>query len=351
MISLKALRNVQALRAVAALLVVAQHAADVYHTRVVPGISTSEWPNGAAGVDVFFVVSGLVMVISSERLRDCSDGWRVFLRHRFVRILPLFWIMMIVKIALVAAMPAMALRTQLHFGYVVASFLLLPVHDASGAFQPVLPVSWTLTFEMMFYGLFALALFLRVPVLRFVTPILAALALAALARTSTWPAIGELANTMVLEFALGAWIGTLALHGRIAPPGAAILLLVVGFGIMLSIPYGPPPMRLIVWGLPAAAIVAGAIGLERIVAPHLPRWLLSLGDASYAIYLTHAFVIPVVGVLVAKFNVASGLALPETMVGGIVLSALAGVVVHRVVEQPLLILLRRRPPAAAIIAG
>ena len=59
--------TVQALRAAAALLVVLYHAFEMWGQRIDPAAPGVNWSNGAAGVDIFFVISGFVMVISSRR--------------------------------------------------------------------------------------------------------------------------------------------------------------------------------------------------------------------------------------------------------------------------------------------
>jgi peptidoglycan/LPS O-acetylase OafA/YrhL len=69
-------RPFQALRAVAALLVVRLHAFETWGQRVDPTARGVSWDNGAAGVDIFFIIGGFVMVISSRRLADRGAGVR-----------------------------------------------------------------------------------------------------------------------------------------------------------------------------------------------------------------------------------------------------------------------------------
>ena len=66
--------SIQALRAVAALLVVLYHAFELWGLRVDPAAPGVKWINGAAGVDIFFAISGFVMVVSSRRLVDRPGG-------------------------------------------------------------------------------------------------------------------------------------------------------------------------------------------------------------------------------------------------------------------------------------
>jgi hypothetical protein len=121
--------TIQALRAVAALLVVLLHAFETWGERVdstAPGVN---WENGAAGVDIFFIISGFVMVISSQRLVDRPGAWRTFLQHRVIRIVPLYWLLTTVKILAVLALGGVVLRTGLDFNFVAGSYLFLPVTD------------------------------------------------------------------------------------------------------------------------------------------------------------------------------------------------------------------------------
>jgi exopolysaccharide production protein ExoZ len=189
--------TVQALRAVAALLVVLLHAFETWGERVDPAAPEVNWENGAAGVDIFFIISGFVMVISSRRLADRPDAWLIFLRHRVVRIVPLYWLLTTVKIFAVVVLGRVVLRTVLDFNFVAGSYLFLPVTDSAGHFRPVLPVGWTLTYEFLFYLLFAAALAMRVDFLRIVIPGLGLIAMAALFRTEAWSPWTILFDTIV----------------------------------------------------------------------------------------------------------------------------------------------------------
>ena len=162
--------TVQALRAIAALLVVVYHVFDMWALRMDPSAPGTGWVNGAAGVDIFFVISGFVMVVSSRRLATQPRAWRTFIQHRIVRIVPLYWLLTTAKLLLVFFLADLALRSNLEFDYVARSYLFLPVVDGAGHFRPLLPVGWTLTYEFVFYLLFALALALRVDVLRVLVP-------------------------------------------------------------------------------------------------------------------------------------------------------------------------------------
>ena len=153
-------RGIQALRGFAAALVVVLHA-----TGQPFGMEASKpwvWMRGHAGVDIFFVISGFVMAISATGQGRPTAG--EFLRRRILRIVPLYWIftlVMLAKILAVKVHPGLGrdvVHLQTPIGYVLASLFFIPYRNSQGDIAPVLAVGWTLSFEMLFYLLFALAL-------------------------------------------------------------------------------------------------------------------------------------------------------------------------------------------------
>jgi exopolysaccharide production protein ExoZ len=356
------LLTVQALRAIAALMVVAYHGLDEWGRHIAGQSADALWGNGSAGVDIFFVISGLVMTISAGRVRSRPNPAWVFLRQRLTRIIPLYWVVTTAKIAAVLALPMLAMRTRLDLPYVVGSYLLLPVRDWTGEFRPVLPVGWTLTYEMMFYVLVAVALAWRLPILRVALPVLAIFAAAAFIDPG-------FANTIVVEFLYGVAIGMvwrvqqvqvlpmpqrerlLATSSQPRPHTTAVVLLVAGFAAILLVPVTSGALRPLTWGLPAAAIVASAVALEPLLRPALPRWLLAAGDASYAIYLTHGFVVPLVFLIAMRAGLSADALLGVTMAASLLVSLLVGQITHIWVEQPMLHWFRRRPAAPPVVVA
>jgi peptidoglycan/LPS O-acetylase OafA/YrhL len=310
------IRTIQALRGLACLMVVVYHAIQAGWGEA----AIRAWPNGAAGVDLFFVISGVVMMRSSRGLTGSEDPARRFLARRLRRIVPLYWLMTALKLALLAASPALARHSNPDAWNVAASLLFIPSRDALGVVRPVLPVGWTLEFEMLFYALFAGALACRARPL-WITPILAFLAFAGFWRRPDWPAPLILANGMVLEFAAGMAIAGLdRRRGGAKWPGLALFVACV----VLCLAPGAGPWRFLVWGVPAATAVAAALALEPRAGPVLPPWMLGVGDASFAIYLVHPFVI---ACLATHGRLGAGAAVP--------LSLVAGVALHRFVDAPM----------------
>jgi len=339
------LLGIQCLRAVAALLVVAYHAVDQWTTHRAGYTGGDYWPNGSAGVDIFFVISGLVMTISAQRNAGRANPAWTFSKDRIIRIVPLYWIVTTLKIAAVLAAPAMASRTTLDPFYVFGSYTLLPLRDAAGVIRPVLPVGWTLTYEMLFYILVAAALMIRMPLTRVCVPAL--LAFAALAFVGPE---GGFANTIALEFLLGIAIGNSIPYLQSLPLTIGIIAGSIGFATLLTVPIGNGSVRPLTWGLPAACIVAATVSIEMSIRHLLPRWLQAAGNASYATYLTHGFVVPVVFILCARSISLDWAGLTATIIITLMASAIVGQVTHHVIEQPLLVRLRSKPQTATVPA-
>ena len=329
--------GVQALRAVAALFVVGYHATLVPFEAGTP-LAGGVWSHGACGVDIFFVISGFVMAVTAPGLAGRADAGRVFLWRRIVRVVPLYWLFTTAAWAWQGFGPGPGTGGAWH---VAASYLFIPSFDRAHVPVPLLQVGWTLNFEMMFYLLFAAALALEASPLRFLPPVLGTLAAVGWREHPAWPAWTALASPLVLEFLFGVVIAWLARRERLPGGWFGALLLAVGFAAVCLLPMARGA-RVVYWGLPAAAIMAGVVGLEDAVGRRLPRWLLEAGNASYAVYLVHLPVIALLWPRLARHGGTGGRLAAEMIVLSLVLCLGAGEAVHRLVELPLMRLLRGR---------
>lgn len=339
--------GIQALRGVAALAVVLGHSMNFLERGegALPAVMTEF--QGAVGVDLFFIISGFVMTISSGRLLGKQQPARIFLWRRLLRIAPLYWILTTVKLALVWFFPVLEAHHMSPWN-VIASFLFVPSINGAGEIRPVITLGWTLNFEMAFYLLFACSLGARRRFLWVLLPMIGALGLLGLVRTATWPAWTSLADPIVLEFAAGVLIAVLTMRRRL--PNGWMSGVAVGLGCAGLIWIKPgfsPALRAGYWGLPAALVVLGTVGLERALHHRLPRWVLLLGSASYSIYLVQIFVFPVVDAVGLRLRASVAAITPWELGVGIVATSfvgaiVAGVATHLVLERPLTELLKQR---------
>jgi peptidoglycan/LPS O-acetylase OafA/YrhL len=172
------------------------------------------------------------------------------------------------------------------------------VKAADGAMQPIYKLGWTLNYEMFFYLVFSVAVMF--PATRAVAGLSAFML--ALVGLGLWlnPSPGMLSfwtQAIILEFAAGMWIGLAWLKGVRIQAWLAALLAIAGLAILaLTDPDAidfAGVQRLWRWGLPAALIVAAAalLPMPRLDASPAMSALSKVGDASYALYLCHPFVL------------------------------------------------------------
>jgi peptidoglycan/LPS O-acetylase OafA/YrhL len=342
------LLSIQYLRAVAALMIVVFHAGNQLARLGLP----ADWGAGLqGGVDVFFVISGVIMWVTTAGVpMRPAEFWL----RRIIRIVPLYWVMTTAMVAAALLIPGLLRTARFDAAHVVASYLFIPwTHPVLGEAMPILVPGWTLNHEMFFYALFGLALVLPERA-RFwaVGGVLAGFVLVA-----TIPGAGTAlrfhGSGIVLEFWAGMALGRLHLAGRLPGARASAALLALGGAALLL---GPPLLesaiaaglpRVLHAGLPATLVVLGALGLERAGRVGRHPFGLLLGEASYALYLSHVMVLPAVAAVWGR--VLPGGGLPSTLGFVLVGSAAAvavSVILYRTVEKPLRHALHRRMPAA-----
>ena len=335
--------GIQGLRALAAASVALLHIADEAGALVAaPGHSPYRWIDALpleAGVDLFFVISGFVMVWSSWDAFGEAGSVAPFVWRRLLRIVPIYWLLTAATVAVALAAPG-AISDGLRdgWGYVAASFAFVPWRRADGFVQPVLRLGWTLEYEMLFYALVACALPLRRPAALAV--ILAAILALVLAGQTVPFASARLAfwtDPIVAEFALGVMVAVAARRGwRAGWPGVVALLVCLGLAAWLSsLPGGD--IRAVVRGVPSALLVFCALSWRR-----MPAWLLLIGDASYALYLVHPFPMRALRVLFARLPMPAGAAIPLYLLVTMLVATALAVALHLAVEQPILAWGKRR---------
>ena len=295
------LYGLQAGRGIAAMLVVLHHAAN--HLKQEFGFLPMEgvFHFGRSGVDFFFVLSGFIIFF--VHAKDLGRPARLghYLLKRFTRIYPIYWLALLVLLTM---------KIMLGKDYSISDFLLettlLPITEIK-----TLGVAWTLRFEIIFYGLFALAIMsLRLGAFLLFSWILAII----LNSVSLISAAGNdflnlLLSAWNIEFILGMLAAYYLSTYKLPKPAIILLLAVIGFmgtGILenMDILDGTQSIARLPYGIFSMLILMGLVEYERSEGLKIPNFFILIGEASYSIYLMHLFFI---GIVYKVISVAGGL--------------------------------------------
>jgi exopolysaccharide production protein ExoZ len=333
------LTSIQALRGFAALAVCVAHLHAV-ETKFGGAPLLGNWAiAGFAGVDLFFVISGFVMVWVTRADQGKPAALPAFWFARFLRIYPLWWLVLSAVVAVWMVKPAWVYSSHLTDPDVLRSYLLFPAKEL-----PLHAVGWTLIHEVWFYVVFGLLLL--APARLF--PVLLVLWAAIVTLTALiWPTpdspiLALVRHPLTLEFILGAAIGLLATRGVFPVPrvmlqlGCFVLLLaVLSIRTSPQAAFGSEWTRIALFGVPAAMIIWGWVGLERTNATTAPRWCQALGNWSYGLYLIHVLVFVALGRLAAPLSREGALDNMALLVVALSTAIFAAYMIHIMFERPI----------------
>lgn len=299
---------------------------------------------GMVGVDIFFVISGVVITLVTWEHFDKLREIPVFLKKRVIRIFPIYWLNLLPWIVWYY------LQAWLFHGnngdpeqaaLFLSSFFLFPYPTplkSTGGYA--LFVAWTLTFEIYFYCIVAFCLcFARKYFLPLVCGIFLASSSVLAPHAGLHPFLTIISDSLLMEFAYGILIG-MALCKKWRIPSAFCLFAICAACALLWLAFsgiwGLPGGRGYSLGIPAALIVFGLIFIEQNVKLAIPGWLVTLGNCSYSLYLIH----PLIRLCMGKVWKVTG-ALPVVQADVLILitclvSVMAGYLCWRFVEQPLM---------------
>lgn len=309
---MRKLQSIQVLRGIAAMAVL------VHHLVVTVDPSLRPWViDGQMGVDLFFVISGFVMMLSVRELGGAADARRFVLR-RLWRVAPLLY-------ALTAAIILFRLiyREPVELAQAANCLTIVSLLPTIAPDRCVLYPAWTLAFELTFYlAVAAVVAFNPRHRAAAVIAIVAALALV----PSSWWGAARYGNGLMIEFAFGVIAFELWRRGHVsrrvslASCAAAVLLLIFPVG----------DARVLAWGLPMGLAFIAALRWE-VGGDRVSRALLWLGTISYSLYLGHLVVFDALTPLLRPF-------VPEVGLAAILLVAAVAIcgLIYKAIEEPLL---------------
>ena len=357
----KTIDNVQAVRGIAVIIVVFFHLAVMDRLYGGGKLVHPVFYLGTAGVDIFFVISGFIMVYTTYAKFDDPGYVRTFAIRRITRIVPLYWLLSALVFCFSLFYPNMINKSAGFKVDVVASFFFLPSH-----ILPLVPVGWTLNYEMYFYFVFALfILFVPRKWLGYALAVwcISAFVLgpnppaAALAESPWW---GQTFSPFVFEFCAGALIGLMFFSGVRGLSITTSLIALVWFAVALVALqyYRPgeehnPLIRVLAYGPPSALLIYGVTMLELQREFKLPGFLVRFGDASYSIYLTHTLVMHFIGKFLWSRLAGSDHLMYNFFFGalGLVASILVGFACYQLVELRFIRWGRKQPVVGRLRAS
>lgn len=300
---MRKLAGLQILRGIAASLVVVDHSIlrHAEWANYPPIVKVAAPCSGTLGVAVFFVISGFIMIHTAGHQFRQPGAALTFLRKRIVRIVPLYWAATALEVAL-RLRKGGAIDPQ----ELLASLFFIPFPVAPGEYmRPLLGVGWTLNYEMLFYCIFAAALFFRrrVGLILLFSTLVGLVAFGSmykpLSNTSApYTLLTFWADPIILLFAAGVAIGLLYETMR-APaarmysiPIATVMLSLWAAAFLWTVGSYPIPLSWQLMGWAVCIVSVALCVLEKPVRTNLAQHAgRQLGDVSYALYLFHFFAI------------------------------------------------------------
>jgi peptidoglycan/LPS O-acetylase OafA/YrhL len=296
----KKLQFLQTLRAFAALLVVYHHSRGLLAG--VLGLQPENLPfsrEGSIGVQIFFIISGFIMVITTKNLPSTnhylSNSYH-FLIKRFFRIFPLYFILTFVWTVTSGKI------LQFFSNYLYLDFLKSIFFIPYSQF-PILLVGWTLNFEMFFYLMFGLSL-LNLK-LRYYILLIFYFIILIFRNFSFEDFVLKMITDSILDyFVVGILFGLIYPKLKINAMLFNILLFVSVFVFVLYLfdvfVFDNHYLSVIIISFFTISVIL----LDTYKTTHKPwPFLVYLGDISYSLYLVHLFFIILAGRVLLKFPI------------------------------------------------
>lgn len=332
------LKNLQALRGVAAGIVFLIHLMSTKHGLGVDWLLLKFWWIGPAGVDLFFVISGFIVCLTASRsgMLAKDAGWTAFnfAAKRFFRIYPVYWVVLAFSFVL-------ANRVELSPPSMPEEKVWRVVSLMTTNNDKVM-LAWTLAYEVFFYGVLALAIWMAP---RHVFRIVGFWVLASLAAVGIATSLGVgyfkyvPLNPLILEFCAGCVIAYVVEKGWRSAGWSTLLsgavLFVLACWVHSQIGNWQSWYRAPIFIIPCALIVYGAVAIELNGGWTFPRWLQRLGDSSYSLYIWHQLVLAVLLKVFEKFGLLDRLEGPFILLIWGVLAIAAGFVSYYMLEKPM----------------
>ncbi len=291
------LNLIQVYRGLAAILVLFHHGNIIFNRDLSKDFLGNIFGFGWAGVDFFFVLSGFIIFYIHQSDIGKPREFKSFILKRIIRIYPLYWIILAVKVFASLTIGYKGNGYNINPLELFKAIILFP-QDRAILEEKFLGVSWTLSYEMFFYIVFSLVLILG---FRFMSPVIAVWVIGIIINimgvTNFFPvnSMSEfIFNGRNIEFLFGCLSAYLVSRYNCKYGMALITLGTFLLSISAIIDFDYRRLSLspvLAFGLPFTLIILGSVSIEKNSFVKIPSILIAIGNASYAIYLIHGFLI------------------------------------------------------------
>jgi exopolysaccharide production protein ExoZ len=325
------IESIQIMRGVAAILVVLFHISikgGQYGNDALKGFSI-----GGAGVDLFFIISGYIMCVSTIG-RDLN--FNRFMLHRVRRIIPLYWLTTTIGLIIYFYKPDI-INTSGGETSIWASYTLVP-----NGKRYLNSNGWTLSYEFLFYILFGLLIHKGTyKAMQLSSVVLFVLVASGLLLSYEGNAFNFATNNLFLEFIYGMGCFYLFNKKIIRPTTAmGLSLCILGTVLLvaeqvLRIP-NQEQGRGWLWGLPMLLVFTGFLCMEGFIkgsTSSLKKLFLEAGNSSYSLYLFHPFTLSGTAICLKWLHMTSNPYLFAVILFSV--SVIAGYIIYLYVERPL----------------
>lgn len=284
--------SVQYLRAIAALMVVLSHISfklEVYSSNFLDYFTIGHY-----GVDLFFIISGFIMCHSVAHKNITFTG---FMKARAERIFPLYWILTLFALVIFIVKPSLVNSSGGETS-LFSSFTLIPTGN-----KLLINNGWTLSFEFLFYFVFAFCLSFSNRYKFFSAVILFIMALIGSFFGFANPQLTFITSPLLLEFIMGIIAYKVIASGKLNQVSSYFLILFSIILLTLFNHYGPldnPFDRSLYAGLPMLVLFVGFVSLEGKLKKN--KLLYMIGMSSYSLYLIHPFALAGVNFIFRKID-------------------------------------------------
>lgn len=272
------------MRAVAAILVVISHISIKSLSHAHYEIDWGKY--GIIGVDIFFIISGYIMMFIAHKR---ENDMKLFLKSRFIRIIPLYWTLSFLSLIVYLYNPNIV-NSSTGDTTILSSFFLIP---GNGTF--LLATGWTLSYEVYFYFLFSIALLFK---FQYRYLMLMLLMILLVGYGSVFDDESFFFSDKLLEFLIGM------VFFMTHKPSKINFIFPFFFLVssILVFQFLDGMAHIIQYGISASLFFVAMLQLEPFFRKYKAVWIATIfekiGKSSYSLYLTHLFVLGAVSRIV-----------------------------------------------------